>query len=106
MDTGRLLAVGTLVASSLPLFVLAFLIGIQGKTGLISGHRQGTARDEQGLARWVGGMLAAMGLCMLIFAGLYIPMAAAGQIMTWVVTFCAATMIGSVALIVGIQRYR
>jgi hypothetical protein len=105
MGSGGLVAVIALVGAALVMFVFAYLIGVREMTGLISGHQQGTARDEQGLARWVGAWLAAMGLCPLVFAALFPFAVSTGQVRLWAIALCVVGSMGAIPIMLGTRKY-
>jgi len=96
----------TMVGLAAVSFVLAYLIGVRGMTGLISGHQHGTAQDERGLARGVGISLAAMGVCMVAFAVLYGMIASAGQRQAFWLAFLFVTVGSTISLLQIVRRYR
>lgn len=53
MDSGLLIFLFMLL-SALPLYVIAYLIGVKKRIGLISGLNPDRVADKDGLARWVG----------------------------------------------------
>lgn len=106
MHSGALTTMLSVGSAALVTLVLAYMIGARGRTGLISGHKQGTARDEQGLARWVGGWLAALGLCLLVFAAVFPFLVGPGQVRSWAIGLVVACVICSIPLTAGMQRCR
>ncbi len=88
---------------ALPLYVIAYLIGVKKRIGLISGLNPARVADQDGLARWAGLMLFLMGtVTMLMGLAIYLFM---GKIMTITLGGVALISALSIALIVGIQKY-
>ena len=102
MDTGLFIFLVMLI-SALPLYVIAYLIGVKKRIGLISGLDPNRVADKDGLAQWVGLMLFLMGMVTILMGlGVYLFM---GKILTIVLVGVALISILSIALIVGIQKY-
>ena len=92
-----------MLMSAVPLYVLAYLIGVKKRVGLISGLNPDRVADKDGLARWVGLMLFLMGVVTILMGlGVYLFM---GKILTIVLIGVALVSALSIALIVGIQKY-
>ena len=102
MNSGLVIFLVMLI-SALPLYVLAYLIGVKKRVGLISGINPDQVADKDGLARWVGLMLFLMGMVTILMGlGVYLFM---GKVLTVVLVGVALISILSIALIVGIQKY-
>ena len=102
MDPGIFIFLVMLLAA-LPLYIIAYLIGVKKHVGLIAGSDSGRVTDEDGLAEWVGMMLfligvviVMMGLGICLFIGKTLTIALSGT------TLITALII---ALILGIKRY-
>ena len=88
---------------ALPLYVIAYLIGIKKRVGLISGLNPDRVTDKDGLARWAGLMLFLMGVVTILMGlGIYLFM---GKTLTIALVGVALISALSIALVVGIQRY-
>ena len=92
-----------MLISALPLYVIAYLIGVKKRVGLISGLNPNRVTDKDGLAHWVGLMLFLMGV-VTILMGLGVNLFM-GKILTIVLVGVALITALSIALIVGIQKY-
>ncbi len=102
MDTG-LFTFLIMLISALPLYVIAYLIGVKKRVGLISGLKSDQVADKDGLARWVGLYLFLIGVVTILMGlGIYLFM---GKILTIVLVGVALITALSIALIVGIQKY-
>ena len=102
MDTGLIIFLVMLLAA-VPLYVIAYLIGVKKRIGLISGLNPDRVTDKDALARWVGLMLFLMGVVTILMGlGIYLFI---GE--TLIITLVGVALISalSIALIVGIQRY-
>ena len=92
-----------MLLSALPLYVIAYLIGVKKRVGLISGLNPDRVADKDGLARWVGLMLFLMGgVTFLMGLGIYLFI---GKTLTIALVGVALLSALSIALVVGIQRY-
>ena len=92
-----------MLLSALPLYVIAYLIGVKKRVGLISGLNPDRVADKDGLARWVGLMLFLMGVvAVLMGLGIYLFI---GKTLTIALVGVALLSALSIALVVGIQRY-
>ncbi len=92
-----------MLLSALPLYVIAYLIGVKKRVGLISGLNPDRVADKDGLARWVGLMLFLMGgVTFLMGLGIYLFV---GKTLTIALVGVALLSALSIALVVGIQRY-
>ena len=88
---------------SLPLYVIAYLIGIKKRVGLISGLNPDRVADKDALARWVGLMTFLMGVVTILMGlGIYLFM---GKTLTIALVGVALISALSIALVVGIQKY-
>ena len=92
-----------LLLSALPLFVIAYLIGVREQVGLIAGLGPDRVADRQGLGRWVGLMVFLIGV-VTILMGLAIWLFAA-QTLTIVLVGVALMSALTIALVIGIQKY-
>lgn len=102
MNSGLFIFLVMLI-SAVPLYVIAYLIGVKKRVGLISGLNPDRVADKDGLARWVGLMLFLMGVVTILMGlGVYLFM---GKILTIVLVGVALITALSIALIVGIQKY-
>jgi len=101
-----LIVIATTALAAVVSLGLAYAIGIRGMTRLIQGHDEGTARDERGLARWMGGWLAFMGVCLIVLAALWVPLSSTGHALAWGIGGCVVSTIGAAALALGPTRYR
>lgn len=102
MNTGLIIFL-IMLLSALPLYVIAYLIGVKKRIGLISGLNPDRVADKDGLARWVGLMLFLMGLvAVLMGLGVYLFM---GKTLTIALVGVALISALSIALVVGIQKY-
>ena len=102
MDSGIFIFL-VMLLSALPLYVIAYLIGVKKRVGLISGLNPDRVADKDGLARWVGLMLFLMGVVTVLMGlGVYLFM---GKVLT--ITLVGVGLISalSIALVVGIKRY-
>ena len=101
MDSGLLILLVMLI-SALPLYVIAYLIGVKKRVGLISGLNPDRVADKDGLARWVGLMTFLIGVVTVLMGlGIYLM----GKILTITLVGVALISALSIALVVGIQRY-
>ena len=102
MDTGLIIFLVMLLCA-VPLYVIAYLIGVKKRIGLISGLDPDRVTDKDGLARWVELMTFLMGVVTILMGlGIYLFM---GE--TLIITLVGVALISalSIALIVGIQKY-
>ena len=101
MDSGLFIFLVMLLCA-LPLYVIAYLIGVKKRVGLISGLNPDRVADKDGLARWTGLMLFLMGVVTVLMGlGIYLM----GKILTITLVGVALISALSIALVVGIQRY-
>ena len=101
MDSGLLILL-VMLLSALPLYVIAYLIGVKKRVGLISGLNSDRVADKDGLARWVGLMTFLIGVVTVLMGlGIYLM----GKILTITLVGVALISALSIALVVGIQRY-
>ena len=102
MDSGIFIFLVMLV-SAVPLYVIAYLIGVKKRVGLISGLNPDRVADKDGLARWVGLMLFLMGVVTVLMGlGIYLFI---GETLTITLVGVALISALSIALVVGIQKY-
>ena len=102
MDPGAFVFLILLLAA-LPLFVIAYLIGVRQQFGLIAGLQPDRVADRQGLGRWVGLMVFLIGV-VTILMGLGIWLFPA-RTLTIVLVGVALMSALTIALVVGIQKY-
>lgn len=101
MNIGLLIFL-VMLLSALPLYVIAYLIGVKKRIGLISSLNPDRVADKDGLAQWVGLMIFLVGgVACLMGLGIYLT----GKIL--LVTLVGVALISalSIALVVGIQKY-
>ena len=102
MDSGLIVFL-VMLLSAVPLYVIAYLIGVKKRVGLISGLNPDRVTDTDALARWVGLMLFLMGVVTILMGlGIYLFMS---KLLTIVLVGVALISALSIALIVGIQKY-
>jgi hypothetical protein len=92
-----------LVAASLVVLMMGYLIGSLRELSLIAGLDVSRVRDRDGLARWVGRGLLGIGVLGLL-AGLAVfvtPDLAA----LMVIAYVAVNLAGAAVLLVGMRRY-
>ncbi len=92
-----------MLLSALPLYAIAYLIGVKKRIGLISGLDPNRVADKDALAHWVGLMLFLMGVVTVLMGlGIYLFM---GK--TLIITLVGVALIAalSIALVVGIQKH-
>ena len=102
MDSGMLIFL-VMLFSALPLYVIAYLIGVKKRVGLISGLNPDRVTDKDALAHWAGLMLFLMGVVTVLMGlGIYLFI---GK--TLIIALVGVALISalSIALVVGIQRY-
>ncbi len=107
MPTSALLIVSlSLVGSAGLILVLAWLIGVKQKTGLISGYKPGSAHDEAGLARFAGTWLAIMAGFMLAAAVVVVPfLRTESSVVVFAVVLTFVPVVICVVLITGMRRF-
>ena len=92
-----------MLLSALPLFVIAYLIGVRQQVGLIAGFQPDRVADRQGLGRWVGLMVFLIGVVTILMGlGIWLFI---GETLTIVLAGVALLSALTIALVVGIQRY-
>ena len=102
MDEGLVVFLVRLL-SALPLFVIAYLIGVRHQFGLIAGLQPDRVADREGLGRWVGLMLFLLGVVTILMGlGIWLFISQTLTIVLAGVAFMSAL---TIALVVGIQRY-
>ena len=102
MDSGIFIFL-VMLLSAVPLYVIAYLIGVKKRVGLISGLNPDRVADKDGLARWVGLMLFLMGVVTVLMGlGIYLFI---GETLTITLVGVALISALSIALVVGIQKY-
>ena len=102
MDTGLIIFLVMLLAA-VPLYVIAYLIGVKKRIGLISGLNPDRVTNKDSLARWAGLMTFLMGaVTVLMGVGIYLF---TDKTLTIVLVGVALVSALSIALIVGIQKY-
>ena len=102
MDPGAFVFL-ILLLSALPLFVIAYLIGVRQQFGPIAGLHPDRVADRQGLGRWVGLMVFLIGV-VTILMGLGIWLFTS-QTLTIVLAGVALMSALTIALVVGVQKY-
>ena len=102
MDSGIFIFL-VMLLSAVPLYVIAYLIGVKKRVGLISGLNPDRVANKDGLARWVGLMLFLMGVVTVLMGlGIYLFI---GETLTITLVGVALISALSIALVVGIQKY-
>ena len=102
MDSGLFIFL-VMLLSALPLYVIAYLIGVKKHVGLISGLNSDRVADKDGLAHWVGLMLFLIGVVIALMGlGIYLFI---GETLTITLVGVALISALSIALVVGIQKY-
>lgn len=99
-----IIVLSTTVFSALLVLVFAWLIGIKHQTGLISGYKPDSAHDEPGLLRFTGRCLGCLAGFMLLRAAA-LPWLSEQDVLWWAIFLSVGTLLISVVLIVGKQRY-
>ena len=102
MDPGIFIFL-VMLLSALPLYVIAYLVGIKKRVGLISGYNPDRVTDKDGLANWVGLLLFMIGV-VIVLMGLGICLFI-GKTLTITLAGVALITVLIIALIIGIQRY-
>ena len=102
METGLIIFLVMLLAA-LPLYVIAYLIGVKKRIGLSSGLNPDRVTDKDALARWVGLMTFLMGVVTFLMGlGVYLFI---DKTLTITLVGVALVSALTIALIVGIQKY-
>ena len=102
MDEGLVVFL-VMLLSALPLFVIAYLIGVRQQFGLIAGLQPDRVADREGLGRWVGLMLFLLGVVTVLMGlGIWLFIS---QTLTIVLAGVALMSALTIALVVGIQRF-
>ena len=102
MDAGMVVFL-VMLLSALPLFVIAYLIGVKEQVGLISGLQPDRVADKEALGRWVGLMLFLLGVVTILMGlGIWLYI---GKTLVIVLVGVALLSALTIALVVGIQRY-
>ena len=92
-----------MLLSALPLFVIAYLVGVRKQVGLIAGIQPDRVADREGLGRWVGLTVFLIGLVTILMGlGVWLFIS---QTLTIVLAGVALMSALTIALVVGIQRY-
>jgi hypothetical protein len=92
-----------LVAASLVVLLMGYLIGSLKELSLIAGLDVSRVRDRDGLARWIGRGLLGIGVLDLL-VGLTVFVAAdLGALL--VIAYVAVNLAGAAVLLVGMRRY-
>jgi uncharacterized protein DUF3784 len=103
MSPQILAPVVVLLFAGLPLLVLGYLIRYRKRLGLIAGYDPARVRDPEGLARWFGSWVLALGALSVIFAGLLAaPSSHTGAI---VVGYVVVDFACAAVLVLGCRRY-
>ena len=102
MDPGIFIFL-VMLLSALPLYSIAYLIGVKKHVGLIAGSDPDRITNKTGLAHWVGLLIfmigvviVLMGLAICLFIGKALTITLAGVVLITVLI---------ITLVVGIQRY-
>ena len=102
MDTGLVVFL-VMLLSALPLFVIAYLIGVKEQVGLIAGLQPDRVADRKGLGRWAGLMLFLLGVVTILMGlGIWLFISLTLTIVLVGVALMSAL---TIALVVGIQRF-
>ena len=102
MDTGTVVFL-VMLLSALPLFVIAYLVGVRKQVGLIAGIQPDRVADREGLGRWVGLTVFLIGVVTILMGlGVWLFIS---QTLTIVLAGVALMSALTIALVVGIQRY-
>ena len=102
MDEGLVVFL-VMLLSALPLFVIAYLIGVREQFGLIAGLQPDRVADRKGLGRWVGLILFLLGVVTVLMGlGVWLFIS---QTLVIVLAGVALMSALTIALVVGIQRY-
>lgn len=102
MDTGTVVFL-VMLLSALPLFVIAYLVGVRKQVGLIAGIQPDRVADREGLGRWVGLTVFLIGVVTILMGlGVWLFIS---QTLTIVLVGVALMSALTIALVVGIQRY-
>lgn len=102
MDPGIFIFLVMLLAA-LPLYIIAYLIGVKKHVGLIAGSNPARVVDEDGLAEWVGMTLFLIGV-VIVLMGMGICLFI-GKTATIALSGIALITALIIALILGIKRY-
>lgn len=102
MDPGIFIFLVMLLAA-LPLYIIAYLIGVKKHVGLIAGSNPTRVVDEDGLAEWVGMTLFLIGV-VIVLMGMGICLFI-GKTATIALSGIALITALIIALILGIKRY-
>ena len=102
MDPGIFIFLVMLLAA-LPLYIIAYLIGVNKHVGLIAGSNPARVVDEDGLAEWVGMTLFLIGV-VIVLMGMGICLFI-GKTATIALSGIALITALIIALILGIKRY-
>jgi hypothetical protein len=92
-----------LVAASLVVLLMGYLIGSLKELSLIAGLDVSRVRDRDGLARWVGRGLLGIGVLDML-AGLAV-FVTADLAALLVIAYVAVNLAGAAVLLVGMRRY-
>lgn len=98
----RILAAIILLAVSLGVLLIGYLIGARKRLSLIAGLDASQVRGSDGLAHWVGTGLLGIGvldllICLALFAISAHP--------TLIVSYALASLVGAVVLLINMRRY-
>ena len=102
MDPGVFIFL-VMLLSALPLYVLAYLIGVKKRVGLVAGYDPSRVADPDGLANWVGLILFLIGIA-IVLMGLGVCLFIE-KTLTLILIGVALITTQVIALIVGIQKY-
>ena len=102
MDPGIFIFL-VMLLSALPLYIIAYLIGVKKRVGLIAGSAPDRITNKTGLAHlggllifMIGVVIVLMGLAICLFIGKALTITLAGVVLITVLI---------ITLVVGIQRY-
>ena len=102
MDPGVFIFL-VMLLSALPLYVLAYLIGVKKRVGLVAGYDPSRVADPDGLANWVGLILFLIGIA-IVLMGLGVCLFIE-KTLTLILIGVALITTLVIALIVGTQKY-
>jgi hypothetical protein len=83
--------------------IFSYLIGIKGKTTLISGYDPAKVKDERGLSRFIGIFIFILGLFTILYPLAYAPNNAHPII--WILFYCVPIIIIAIIMVIGSSRY-
>jgi hypothetical protein len=92
-----------LVAASLVVLLMGYLIGSLKELSLIAGLDVSRVRDRDGLARWIGRGLLGIGVLDLLVGLAVFVTPDLGALL--VIAYVAVSLAGAAVLLVGMRRY-